>query len=84
MILTNQRPVERTSDIICHQRLWNFGQNFIDNVIEYNKQSGKASISMSYLTVDNPARTGYLASLSAASTADEDLLASQLQTALFA
>ncbi|EKO3626956.1 DUF2057 family protein [Vibrio metschnikovii] len=74
---TNQRPVEQTSDIIAISGFV-LGQNFIDNVIEYNKQSGKASISMSYLTVDNHAKS-IPSHSQPLPTADEDSLVSQLQ-----
>lgn len=74
----NQRPIEQTSDIIAISGFV-LGQNFIDNVIEYNKQSGKASISMSYLTVDNHAKTMPNDSQLLQPIANEDSLVSQLQ-----
>lgn len=74
----NQRPIEQTSDIIAISGFV-LGQNFIDNVIEYNKQSGKASISMSYLTVDNHAKTMPNDSQPLQPIANEDSLVSQLQ-----
>lgn len=74
---TNQRSIEQVSDIITISGFV-LGQNFIDNVIEYNKQSGKASISMSYLTVDNHAKS-IPSHSQPLPTADEDSLVSQLQ-----
>ena len=75
--INNQRPIEQTSDIITISGFV-LGQNFIDNVIEYNKQSGKASISMSSLTVDNHTKSMPSHSQPLPS-ADEDSLVSQLQ-----
>lgn len=49
---TNQQPIEQISDIVPVSGFV-LGQNFIDNIMQYNKNSGKAAISMSYVTVDN-------------------------------
>ncbi len=50
--MDNQKPIEQLSDIVPVSGFV-LGQSFIDNIVEYNKQSGKAAITMSYLTVEN-------------------------------
>ncbi|MGC9421445.1 MULTISPECIES: DUF2057 family protein [Vibrio] len=50
--LDNQKPVEQVSDVVPLSGFV-LGQNFVDDIVTYNKQAGKAAITMSYLTIDN-------------------------------
>ena len=50
--INSQKPVEQVSEIVPVSGFV-LGQSFIDDIVEYNKRSGKAAITMSYLTVDN-------------------------------